>query len=287
MKLFRIILPAILIMAISASCTNLGNRSLATETAEYTDTTAHSIFRLAVELPAGSSRITKAIRSELISVIKDQLEKNGYEEECTFRVPECDSDDINDIVECYGKAAAEHVRRLADADYAESAGDIEDDVDMEFEAPGWDTDIALTMLSQNKDYAVFLSQNYVYLGGAHGGITGAGPLTFRMKDGALITNFIRSGGSAEFQSILIDGLISYFAENGEKVHSYELKDMLLLEDSFIPLPAYTPYPTEDGLVFTYQQYEITAYAYGMPTFTVSYYELEPYLTYEAKDLLGL
>ena len=67
----------------------------------------------------------------------------------------------------------------------------------------------------------------------------------------------------------------------------ELDNILFLETGIVPLPAWTPYPSEDGLVFTYQQYEIAAYAAGMPNFTIPFTDLLPYLTAEAKALLGL
>ena len=67
----------------------------------------------------------------------------------------------------------------------------------------------------------------------------------------------------------------------------ELNNYLFLETGVIPFPAWTPYPSEDGLVFTYQQYEIASYAAGMPEFTIPYADLRPYLTPEAKALVGL
>ena len=40
-------------------------------------------------------------------------------------------------------------------------------------------------------------------------------------------------------------------------------------------------------MFTYQQYEIASYAAGMPEFTIPFEDLFPYLTPEAKALVGL
>ena len=47
-------------------------------------------------------------------------------------------------------------------------------------------------------------------------------------------------------------------------------DGLFIENGIIPLPAAAPYLSPDGVVFVYGQYEIGAYAIGMPTFTVPY-----------------
>lgn len=43
--------------------------------------------------------------------------------------------------------------------------------------------------------------------------------------------------------------------------------------------------TEEGFAFIYQQYEIAAYAMGMPTDIISYQQVKPYLTEWAKELL--
>ncbi|MBO6068986.1 MAG: DUF3298 domain-containing protein, partial [Bacteroidales bacterium] len=64
-------------------------------------------------------------------------------------------------------------------------------------------------------------------------------------------------------------------------------EYLFLDGDTIPFPVWTPSPTEDGLCFTYQQYEIAAYAMGMPSFVIPYDKVKPYLTPEALDLLNL
>ena len=46
----------------------------------------------------------------------------------------------------------------------------------------------------------------------------------------------------------------------------------------LQLPAWAPYLTEEGMLFSYQQYEIAAYAAGIPAFVISFDQLKPYLT---------
>ena len=67
----------------------------------------------------------------------------------------------------------------------------------------------------------------------------------------------------------------------------ELKESLFIEDGFIPLPSWPLYPSDEGLNFVYHQYEIASYAEGMPSFTVPYADIEPFLTPAARELLGL
>ena len=71
---------------------------------------------------------------------------------------------------------------------------------------------------------------------------------------------------------------------GRKLH---LNDFLLLDGDLIPLPSWQPFPSKDGLVFTYQQYEIAPYAAGMPAFTIPYEDIAPYVLVEVRPILGL
>ena len=71
-----------------------------------------------------------------------------------------------------------------------------------------------------------------------------------------------------------------------RITEEELREQLQIEGDQIPLPAWTPYPTAEGLTFVYQQYEIASYADGMPAFVLSLDELEPFLTPEARKLLN-
>ena len=65
----------------------------------------------------------------------------------------------------------------------------------------------------------------------------------------------------------------------------EMMEILDLKDGQIPLPAWAPYPSEEGLNLVYQQYEIGAYALGMPSCILPWDEVEPFLTPAAKAVL--
>jgi hypothetical protein len=43
--------------------------------------------------------------------------------------------------------------------------------------------------------------------------------------------------------------------------------------------------TEKGVEFLYQPYEIAPYAAGMPSFTLSYQDIRPYLTIGAQKMI--
>ena len=89
------------------------------------------------------------------------------------------------------------------------------------------------------------------------------------------------------ETLILRRSAAYFSEDDNEISPEELDNYLFLESGVVPFPAWTPYPDEDGLVFTDQQYEIAAYAAGMPNFTIPYEDILPYLTPEAKRLIGL
>ena len=91
----------------------------------------------------------------------------------------------------------------------------------------------------------------------------------------------------DIQPLIKGCLAAYFTSEDYPVTEENLRDFLLIDSDIIPLPAWPPYPSLNSLVFAYQQYEIAPYAAGMPAFAISFGELAPYLTPEAKKILGV
>ncbi len=137
-------------------------------------------------------------------------------------------------------------------------------------------------------FVTFTATSYYYTGGAHGMSLDRGT-TFRKTDGRRFDlDMLCNTGSDEFRKMIKEGLKSYFSDNGETATTdEELKEMLLTESStdYLPLPQFAPYLTEEGVTFVYQQYEIAPYAAGMPTFTIPYDKMKPYLTVTARNLI--
>lgn len=128
-----------------------------------------------------------------------------------------------------------------------------------------------------------------YLGGAHGMSTESG-VTFRKSDGRRFgQDMLRNTDSEEFHQLIRNGLKDYFNQFEEaKVSTDEqLKEMLLVDDdvNYLPLPQFPPYMTANGIVFTYQPYEIAPYAAGMPQFTVPYDKIEKFLTATTQKII--
>ena len=297
MKTMRKIFAIGLAVMAAVACGPSGGKDLKTETLNYEESAAHADLSIKVELPVpGQGAVAERIRAALVEVMDEQLSHIGsYEEGRLFPAYEGDRDKTDLLLDYYRGKALETIGRLSQEDYDERVQSIEENdgltdgqrKEILADMPGWEYDFNLLKERETDKYVVFLSEDYVYLGGAHGGIIGRGGLTFDKKDGLLVEEFLDPVCLDEIQPLLRKGLTQYFNSEDMEVTAEELDNYLFLETGIIPFPAWTPYPSEDGLVFTYQQYEIAAYAAGMPNFTIPYDDLLPYLTPEAKVLVGL
>lgn len=127
---------------------------------------------------------------------------------------------------------------------------------------------------------------YVYLGGAHGGATGAGQ-TFVKESGVGLNgnNMFMPSRLDELTAMLRQGLWEQYFKQDMEGDSATLRDALLINPDTLHLPVFPPLFLEDGINFTYQQYEIACYAAGMPSCTISYDSIRPLLTPEVAKLI--
>ena len=281
----------------AAACRPGAVRDLKTETLNFEDSTAHSSLSIRAELPLpGQGAAAERIRAELVEVMDGQLSHIGsYEEDRLFPSFTGDSDKTETLLAYYRDKALETIGKLSQEDYDERVESIEENdgltdaerAEILADMPGWEYSFSLLKNRETDRYVVFLSEDYVYLGGAHGGIIGRGGLTFNKENGRLVERFLDPACLDAIQPLLRKGLTDYFNDVDAEVTPEELDNYLFLESGVIPFPAWTSFPSDDGLVFTYQQYEIAAFAAGMPNFTIPYDDLLPYLTAEAKRLVGL
>lgn len=283
------ILPAIsLILSVLAGCNgNTAQQPLLIEHTQVADSTEYVDMKMSIDLPVATDSISAKIRQDLVMLLDSQFHNLGYGEEEYRPEPysKADISEINAIAQFYTRQALEHTSAMAAEDYRYRTSWINEDDEMTDQMkqeiianiPRWEFDINLSLVSDSAGYIVFNSQNYTYLGGAHGGITGSGAVTYSRKDGHRIYTFLKPGIVNEIQPLLIEGLLSYYKDCGESMTPAELLERLFIEDNLVPLPAYAPYPTAQGLTFIYQQYEIASYADGMPSFTIPYDKLQPYM----------
>ena len=296
MRLSCIISAAFAAMALLASC-NDARKPMETVCWFWTDSTAHAYMAIDAELPSGSGKAAANVRRDLSETVVDGLLSHitSYEDERFFPPYGGDWSDVRGMLEYYRDSSFAQIARLSQEDADEREEYIMQDTDFSEEEkaeilgnmPEWCYEFSLKKADETDRYVVFQSMDYVYLGGAHGGVTGRGCLTYSKKDGSRVTGFVDASSAAGMQPLMIEGLLGYYAEAGYDTTWDELKDGLFIEDGFLPLPKWPLYPTDEGLGFIYQQYEIASYAEGMPSFVVPYDGIKPFLTPEARKLLGL
>ena len=270
-------------------------KKIGTVTFSNSDSTAHSYLKMDIELPVPDKGPQGQIRRQLIEVLDERLSHIGtYEAERLFPPFDGDPDDQASLMAYYWEQALLQIGTASQADADERARYIREDADFTEEEkqalladyPSWSFESTLKKTGETERYVVFQSMDYIYMGGAHGGMTGEGDMTFDKQSGQRIRAFVDPGRLEELQPLLREGLLTYFSESDTHFTPADLDDVLMLENGIVPLPSWTPYPGEDGLVFVYQQYEIASYAAGMPSFTVPYDKIRPFLTEEARKILA-
>ena len=147
------------------------------------------------------------------------------------------------------------------------------------EVPELASSIKITKDYETDKVVTFLYNSYENGGGAHGGAVGSG-MTFRKSDGRRIDWDLFS--TVKMQSIIRDGLKEYFEVKTDD----ELAGCLTLNDSYIlPMPVTPPLFGKDGIIVTYQQYEIASYAAGMPSFVIPYKKAKDMMNNTGKKLI--
>lgn len=284
MKPLRRIVFIVLTLLLAVSCVETGNPVSKTTLIELADSSRYINMSLKVELPASAKGADAIIAQEVIDMAVGQMfwqtNQEAEENEAPKGVTE-------DEMREYFAGQFSLTDSLAKQDYDFRAAFIEDDsTNTEEEkriilenAPAWTLEFCVVKIVDEPEYCVYLSRNYVYLGGAHGGVTGEGAVTFSKKDGHRITGIIRSDCEAKIQPLIRKGLLDYFRECGDEMSDEGLNDVLFLEGGeLIPLPVSEPYPSPDGMTFVYNQYEIAPYAMGMPEFTLTWEDVSPFLS---------
>ena len=146
------------------------------------------------------------------------------------------------------------------------------------DVPTFASETEIHFLYETDKFVTYEMKKYEDMGGAHGGTFISG-MTFRKSDGRRVDweLFTKS-----MQDVIKKGLKKYFEVNTDE----ELENSLSLENTYmLPLPATPPVFTKEGVMFTYQQYEIAAYAAGLPSFIVPYDEAKSLMNTTGKNLL--
>lgn len=265
----------------------------------YKDSCQHLALSISLEVPAGEDAMSLQIRDSLIVDLARSVEMPGIQEEGSSLVEpyEGEMSDVQNVVDYYGKAVYATLLKQALADYDERMAFLDEDTTMleedkkriKNDVPQWAFDFDCKKTVDAESFTVYHSQIYCYYGGAHGGVTGTGAMTFNKATGEKITRFISPDVTKALQPLIRKGLIAYYAEYGDTITDQQLSERLQIEGTIIPQPQNAPFPNAagDSLTFTYGQYEIACYADGMPSFRLPVKDLAPYMTSEAKAVCKL
>lgn len=305
---FYLIVTYILVMTFICSCvgqkaTNsdeLTGADTCTKTFSFKDSCQHLVVSFSLELPMGADSASVQVRDSLIAdFMFNALQPSiitGNEKEFGITPYQGDMTDAQAIVDYYGKAEYDFLLKQALSDFNSRIQYLDDDTTMtaeekdqiKKEIPQWNFELSIAKTIDTQNFVVYNSQTYIYYGGAHGGVSGSGALTFNKKTGNKINAFLKADATAALQPLIRKGLLHYYSECGETMIDAELSDRLQIFDVIIPQPANTPHPnaTGDSLIFTYRQYEIACYADGMPSFKIATKDLLPHLTAEGKAILN-
>lgn len=262
----------------------------------FADSCEHLTMKVSLELPAGKDSVSFVMRDSLVAEFIRSI-CNPITSEGSSIIPPCtyDRNDIQALVDYYGHAVYEHLLRMAVNDYNDRISYLAEDTTMTNEErerikkdiPQWELDLAITKTIDTQTFVVYNSQTFCYYGGAHGGVTGSGPITFNKVDGHRIEHFLLDDAALTLQAYIRKGLLQYYRESCDTISDTQLSDRLQIEGEVIPLPQRSPTlnATADSLIFTYGQYEIASYADGMPSFSLPIKEISNLLTSEVKSLL--
>jgi len=257
------------------SCGNSGEKdSFGTETIEWSDSvvvdSSKAVCKIDVEWPVqGGQAVVDSVRSWIVW----QLGHNGYVGDATdtnaYDTKVADPADGAAVVAAVGGDVLSRAKsELASIEYS---------FPMTYEyswhiGPNYTTDKLVT----------FGAATYAYIGGAHGASTYFGQ-TFSLSDGSRLGwNMIDGAKMAELRNVIRQALIDQYFKVKD---SEELKNCMLVDPDTLPMPVANPVCEQNGMVFTYQQYEIAPYAAGMPSVMIPYAVIKSLLTAAACEVV--
>lgn len=261
--------------------------SLCLDSAVYVgqDSTAADVS-IHLEYYSGTSPLAQSVRQyatrqmeSLSGMIYDGNNMPTEQENSSIARWNGDRDDMNGMANFYGKQIFDNLLKWSQ--------ELNADVGEEY-ALIMTIDEKLQLQCDADSFVTFCRTSYSYEGGAHGMTLMETP-TFVRHSGELLTEVVDTLQLEALQPLLQKGVCEYFRECGDTITIEELGDYLFEEslvNGLIPLPAVTPALTKEGVLFTYNQYEIAPYAAGIIAFTIPYQKIQPFLTEQVKNLLN-
>lgn len=265
-------------------------KSLDTASCKSEKSDMYCEVKAAVEWPKGDDSVSASIRWDLLKEMDRCMAFEGEGRKIAmYRKSPLD---MKQATEYYVSNAFKQLRAQSEKDHkmrVETEREFSAREGRKFEAPDvnqYSKTLEIKKVTETDRYSVYGMQLYCYYGGAHGSTVGM-QYTYSRANGKRFSQFLKSGVVNALQPLMRQGLIKYFMGQDADVNQSTLADFLQIDGDVIPLPSAPLYPSADGIVFTYGQYEIAPYAAGRPSFSIPYGKIKPYLTKEAIALLGL
>lgn len=247
-----------------------------------------------VDFPAEED--TSVVAQNVLAWLCDEVRRCCYPDWSGERLR---NDSVAQVLETAGETFAEaFVKTYGQKGLKLMGEDVRSMAEEGFEG-SYLNDLKIELSEQTDSYLTFTSGYEVYTGGAHGGYSSEGA-TFSKTDGKRMGwNMFDPTKRAELVAQLKKGLMDYFNDATEDkitTDSALFEQLMLWDDPEtpeneleygIPLPKSEPYVTRNGIVFTYQQYEIAAYACGLPSCVLPVSALASCLSAEGKAFLGV
>lgn len=134
-----------------------------------------------------------------------------------------------------------------------------------------------TLVEQTDRYVTYISEGYLYTGGAHS-LPWYYGTTFCKMDGGIV-GYDLFVEPEQLTDIIAENIKTQWFDSMEADEDYSD-----IEGTF-GLPTNQPWIEADSLVFCYGPYEIAPYAAGMPLCKIAKTDLAPFLSEKGKQLL--
>lgn len=285
--LFTIIVAAISLCATGCKMTTSDkNTGLTIDTIVYDSVQGTNIkCLLTIDYPRGDDSLAMGIKQfiarELATMYLPYINDEDLTDSTKYPTYNGDINDGQQLASFYGNGTMRYLLDLR-KDVEEAYTDTP-----EREMPPLSCQLKISKTDSTSTYITYCLEDDYYLGGAHHS-TSRYSRNISTKTYKPVDNMIEQNQLQAVQPILRKYLLQCLKASGvESVTDATLGDYLILpDDGIIPLPAHSPWLEKDSLCFIYQPYEIASYAVGTISFKVAAKDILPYLTKEAKELVG-
>lgn len=285
--LFTMIVAAISLCATGCKmATSDKDKGLAIDTVVYDSVQGTNIkCVLTIDYPQGDDSIATGIRQfiarELATMYLPYINDEDLTDSTKYPTYNGDINDGQQLAGFYGNGTMRYLldlRKDAEEAYTNTP---------EREMPPLSYLLKICKTDSTSTYITYCVEGDYYLGGAHH-FTSRYCRNISTKTYQSVDNMLDPTQLQALQPTLRKYLLQCLKASGvASVTDATLGDYLILpDDGLVPLPAHSPWLEKDSLCFIYQPYEIASYAVGTISFKVPAKDILPYLTKEAKELVG-